>query len=194
MLRHGATPLGVDWSCAPTQHLRFVQLLKLIPRAVDFSINDIGCGYGALLGFLHRRRRGVLIDYLGVDLAPEMIAVAGKRNRRRSATFAVGRCAPRIADYSVASGIFNVKLAQDEDIWHGFIETSLDDMAASSRHGFAVNFLAPQREGETGPAELYRADPQRWIDHCRSRFGVIPTLVTGYGLREFTLLVPAARA
>ena len=27
--RHGATPLGVDWSCVPTQQLRFLQLLKL---------------------------------------------------------------------------------------------------------------------------------------------------------------------
>lgn len=191
VLRHGPTPLGVDWTCVPTQELRFVQLLKLIGAAPAFSINDIGCGYGALPGFLHRRFRGSAIDYYGVDVAPEMIAQARRRNRRSWAQFAVGQAGPRLADYSVASGIFNVMLYHSQEVWRDYVARTLGDMAHTSRLGFAVNFMLPLRPGEDGPLELYRVDPQAWIDHCRVNYGVEPTLVSDYGLREFTLLVPA---
>ena len=189
VLRHGPTPLGVDWSCAPTQELRFVQLLKLIPASGSFSINDIGCGYGALPGFLRKRFPGAAIDYYGVDVAPEMIAQARKRNRRPWVQFAVGHAGPRLADYSLASGIFNVMLYHSQEVWREFVAATLDDMARTSRLGFAVNFIAPLQAGEDGPLELYRADPQVWTDHCRLTYGVEPTLLSGYGLREFTLLV-----
>jgi len=49
--KFGATPLGVDWTCQPTQELRFVQLLTVCDFASAFSLNDLGCGYGALLSF-----------------------------------------------------------------------------------------------------------------------------------------------
>lgn len=191
VLRHGPTPLGVDWTCAPTQELRFVQLLKLIPTCNAFSINDIGCGYGALPGFLHRRFRGTAIDYHGVDIVPEMIAQARKRNRRPWVRFAVAQRGHRVADYSVASGIFNVMLYHSDEAWRAFVASTLDDMARTSRSGFAVNFMLPLRPGEAGPLELYRVDPEVWIDYCRLSYGVEPILVSDYGMREFTLLVPA---
>jgi SAM-dependent methyltransferase len=190
--RHGANPLGVDWTCAPTQELRFVQLLKLISPAPAFSINDIGCGYGALATFLQRRFRGSSIDYCGVDVAPEMIALATKRNRHAWARFAVGHAADRPADYSVASGIFNVMLHHSQETWRDHVARTLDGMVRTSRRGIAVNFMAAPRPGETSPPELYRVAPQFWIDHCRTRYGKEATLVSGYGLREFTLLVPTS--
>ncbi|MGZ5195649.1 MAG: class I SAM-dependent methyltransferase, partial [Ramlibacter sp.] len=73
--RHGATPLGVDWESVPTQELRFVQLLKICDFASLVSLNDIGCGYGALLSLLDQRAPGK-VDYLGLDLSPLMIAEA----------------------------------------------------------------------------------------------------------------------
>ena len=45
--KFGATPLGVDWTCLPTQELRFVQLLKVCDFTSPLSLNDLGCGYGA---------------------------------------------------------------------------------------------------------------------------------------------------
>jgi SAM-dependent methyltransferase len=193
VLRYGATPLGVDWTCAPTQQLRFVQLLKLIPRGMDFSVNDIGCGYGALVGFLHRRRRGVAIDYLGIDLSPEMIAHARRHNRRPSASFETGCTAPRVADYCLASGIFNVRLQHSQAAWTRFVQSTLEDIANASRLGFAVNFLGHAPSASAGPRELYRTDPLAWAGYCERRFGVTPAIVANYGLDEFTLLVPASR-
>lgn len=190
---HGPTPLGVDWSCQPTQELRFVQLLRLCDFAGPFSLNDIGCGYGAMLAFLAKRYRRKPIDYLGVDLSPAMIAQARQRWRmRRDTQFVVANTSPRTADYSVASGIFNVKLDQPEALWTQFIEKTLTAMHATSRRGFAVNFLAPLAEGTASRPELYRAPPALWVRYCEQAFGAAVEVLGNYGMREYSLLVRTA--
>ena len=106
--KYGATPLGVDWSCQATQSLRFVQLLKLCDFSAPFTLNDIGCGYGALAAFLTIRYPEAKIDYLGLDLSRAMVSRARRRFSSPDRRFVVRRASPRIADYSVASGIMNV--------------------------------------------------------------------------------------
>lgn len=190
VLMHGPTPLGVDWPCVPTQELRFVQLLRLCDFDKPFALNDIGCGYGAMLAFLARRHRRKQIDYLGIDLSPDMLVEAtrlwAKRNNTR---FVVGHASPRIADYSVASGIFNVKLHQPPELWTRFIETTLTTMHATSRHGFAVNFLAPLASGAEGKTELYRSPAAVWRQFCEETLSASVDVLENYGLREYTLLV-----
>lgn len=186
---HGATPLGVAWPCRPTQELRFVQLLRVCEADPSFSLNDIGCGYGALLAFLAKRHRRKKIDYLGLDLSAQMIAEARRLwGKRPHAEFLVANASPRVADYSLASGIFNVKLNQSEVLWTHFVETTLTAMRASSRRGFAVNFLAALEQGEA-QAELYRTLPGVWQSYCETNFHAQVEIVQGYGMREFTLLV-----
>lgn len=189
-LKYGATPLGVDWTCMPTQELRFVQLLKICDFRGPFSLNDVGCGYGALFAFLTKRHRRTSIDYLGIDLAPAMIEEAKRLwQHRRQAKFVVGSSSPRIADYSVASGIFNVKLNQPLDLWTEFVKELLTDLHTNSRLGFAVNFLTPLAQGIAEQEELYRVQPEVWTNYCTQKFGARTQLVSNYGLREFTLLV-----
>ncbi len=190
MLRHGPTPRGVDWTCTATQELRFVQLLRICGSSTRFSLNDFGCGYGAVLAFLEKRHQRADVDYLGLDLSATMVRRAQRQwNRRADTRFVAGATSPRTADYSIASGICNVKLSEPLDRWTGFIARTLADMAATSRRGFAANFLAPRdREDEAEP-ELYRSVPAPWIGYCERTLGGSVELVTGYGLREFTLLV-----
>ena len=80
----------------------------------------------------------------------------------------------------------NVRLGHPVAEWEDYVEAILIDLEASSRIGFAVNFMLPRDEA---PAEagLYRTVPERWTPFCE-RFGRVE-LITGYGLREFTLLV-----
>jgi SAM-dependent methyltransferase len=186
--RHGATPLGVDWPSAPSQELRFVQLLKLCDFARPVSLNDIGCGYGALLGFLDARAPGK-IDYAGVDLSALMIAEARRLWAGHDrAAFVIGNASPRTADHCVASGVFNVKLSQPLESWTAFVRSVLNDMHANSRHGFAVNFLAPLGDGIAGAPELYRPPPGTWRDYCERELGTRVEILANYGMREYTLL------
>jgi len=185
---YGPTPLGVDWTCEPTQQLRFVQLLKVCDFTQPFSLNDLGCGYGALRGFLGVRWPKAAVDYLGIDLVPGMIAAASRQwDGIADAAFAIGSNCPRVADYTVASGIFNVKLDQPVAVWEEFIRATLEDMSACSTLGFAVNFL---RAVDTEPRvpQLYRALPKTWADFCEKELGARVDVIDSYGMREFTLL------
>src|SRR5437868_9480849 len=101
--RFGATPSGVDWTCQATQEMRFVQLLKLCDFASPFSLNDLGCGYGALVAYLDRRHHDCAVEYLGIDVSEAMVRQARRLWREHSgAAFAVGHASPRTADYAVA--------------------------------------------------------------------------------------------
>ncbi len=189
IVRYGPTAAGVDWSCSLTQEMRFVQLLKLCDVKTPLSINDLGCGYGALVGFISRRHRRAKVNYWGVDLSSAMVSEARKAFNVSNAQFSVGGTPARCADYTVASGIFNVKLEHTDEKWTQFIQQTLDTMRESSRKGFAVNFLTPLPGGETGKPELYRAPPELWYRHCKEAFGANVTVVENYGMREYTLLV-----
>ena len=187
--RHGVGPRGVDWTCTATQELRFVQLLKLCNFSRPFSLNDVGCGYGALFGFLARRHPKAEVDYLGVDLSPVMIKRARRRHRSlHGCGFAIGNEIPRLADYAVASGVMNVMLDHPRALWEEFIAVTLCRMHASSRRGFAVNFLTQKSEGVTA-AGLYRTHPSRWTMFCQQTLGCAVEVIDGYGMLEFTLLV-----
>ena len=186
----GPTPWGVDWTCELTQQLRFVQLLKLVGRRRRFSLNDLGCGYGALLPFV-RARFGPEVDYIGADVAEEMI-VQATRLHGGEGRFVTSSALPRVADFSVASGIFNVQLGYPPATWRAFVRDVLRELHRASRLGFAVNFIRPARRGQVPREGLYRSRPSYWAEFCRREFGAQVEVVQGYGLREFTLLVRTA--
>src|SRR5262245_26922402 len=72
---HGATPAGVDWNSESSQRLRFDQLLRVVlPDERAGSLNDFGCGYGALADYLATRYPGW--TYRGYDASPAMIDAA----------------------------------------------------------------------------------------------------------------------
>jgi SAM-dependent methyltransferase len=188
--KHGATPLGVDWSCWATQNLRFVQLLKLCDFSGPFALNDIGCGYGALAAYLAMRHAATEVDYLGVDLSQAMVRRARRRFSGPGRRFVVATSSPRVADYSVASGVMNVSLGHPREVWENFVATILRDMRRTSRRGFSVNFIAADGNTANDLADgLYRTTAQRWIDFCEGELGCSVETIDGYGMREFTLLI-----
>ena len=192
--RFGATPLGVDWPNRLNQELRLVQLLKVCHLSAPRSLNDVGCGYGALRTLLSRRHRRAQIDLVGTDVSPAMVAAARRRWRHRAdCAFEVAEGAVRVADYSLASGIFNVKLACPLPEWEALVAGTLDNLKRHSRLGYAVNFIAPPAPGQASPPELYRPAAERWLDHiAATQAGAEVTLLRGYGLPEYTLLVRPA--
>jgi SAM-dependent methyltransferase len=80
---HGATPAGVDMGSRgnETAEQSYRKALAVIrPRHVDAvpSLLDVGCGYGALRAFAEGR--GQRLDYVGIDIVPEMIDLARAAN------------------------------------------------------------------------------------------------------------------
>lgn len=186
---HGATPRGVDWNGAEGQQLRFETLLQILPpNSKGVTLDDYGCGYGALLDHLHRtHREGV--DYLGLDVSEAMISEARVRHPAANARFHHGSGSPRRADFAVASGIFNVRLEASDSAWEQHILATLDTLNGNTTRGFAFNCLTSYSDPPKRQAYLYYADPCRYFDLCKKRYSRNVALLHDYGLYEFTLLV-----
>jgi hypothetical protein len=97
----------------------------------------------------------------------------------------------RSADYSVASGIFNVKLKHSREAWEGTIRAALAGLASNSRRGFAVNFLLEPMQAFLAEPGLYTTAPDRWAAYCARQFNAEVDVIGGYGMPEFTLIVRA---
>jgi SAM-dependent methyltransferase len=185
---HGPTARGVDWNDQASQELRFEQLLKVCDFDLPFTINDYGCGYGALARYLEDR--GCDFQYTGFDISEKMVQQA--RDLLRSSErcrFVASADELQRADYTVASGIFNVRLdAQDED-WKRHVFATLGRLDALSARGFSFNMLTSYSDPERMRPDLYYADPRVIFDHCKRSFSRWVALLHDYGLYEFTILV-----
>ena len=110
----GETARGVDWNSPESQALRFTQLARLWDGADgEISVIDYGCGYGALADFL--KAFGARVRYQGYDISEAMIERASSRVSATT-TFTTQADALTQADYVVASGVFNVKLADRKSV------------------------------------------------------------------------------
>ena len=186
---HGATHCGVDWNSRESQELRFEQLLKLVgDLAQPFSINDYGCGYGALVTYL--AAQGFSFSYVGFDFAEALIREARSfLDLAENCEFVIEERALPRADYTVASGLFNVKLQTDAEDWAPYMLDTLERMWELSGKGMAFNALTKYSDPEYMRPDLYYADPCFLFDHCKTRFSRHVALLHDYGLYEFTILV-----
>lgn len=187
--QHGDTPLGVDWNGKESQTVRFAQLCQIIdPKLPSFSLNDLGCGYGALLDYLQDRHASY--SYLGVDISKIMIKSAEQRFADvRNARFIVSGEPDSVADYGVASGILNVSLGFSDEEWFDYAQTTLDVLDRTSSLGFSFNLLSSYCDAERKQKHLFYANPANFFDLCKRRYSRQVALLHDYGLYEFTVLV-----
>lgn len=186
--RHGPTPAGVDWNSAESQRTRFEQLATVIDSSRPYSVTDYGCGYGALYDFL--RERGDDFEYVGYDLSRAMAEEATRHvgsDRRAEVVRDADDLGP--ADYTLASGIFNVRLSAPSDAWTGYILDTIDHMASLTREGFAFNMLTTYSDATHMRDDLYYGDPAFFFDHCKRNHSPRVALLHDYGLYEFTIRV-----
>lgn len=185
---HGASAAGVDWNGTESQYKRFHELLKLIPKDGAYSLNDIGCGYGAVLDVIGSDPS--LSSYVGVDLSREMISAASARYAHHEKIgFMVGSRPDKPADYGIASGIFNVKFETPSNEWLDYILDTLDMLNITSEKGFAFNCLTSYSDKDKMRDNLYYADPCYFFDYCKRNFAKNVALLHDYGLYEFTIIV-----
>lgn len=188
LVEYGETPRGVDWNGEVSQSLRFEQLCKIVNTRGHFSINDLGCGYGALYDFLSDEFDN--FSYSGVDVSDSMICAAQHRYKdKKQASFVASSEPDRVADYGVASGIFNVRLDRVDEEWRLYLEAMLDVLDRTSSKGFAFNCLTSYSDADKMRDYLYYADPCVLFNLCKRKYSRNVALLHDYGLYEFTILV-----
>jgi hypothetical protein len=109
------------------------------------------------------------------------------RHRHPSGEWILGSKLTAEADYSFASGIFNVRLQESEDAWRAHIEQTLDELNNYSRRGFAFNLLTTYVDYRE--PHLHYGDPCSFFDLCKRRYSSKVALLHDYPLYEWTMLV-----
>jgi SAM-dependent methyltransferase len=188
--QHGLTARGVGWKNDFAQQERFEQLAKILQQP-DCSINDLGCGTGAFYDFLLSMGY-TSIAYTGYDISEKMIDYAKELHKDHpGASFRHISSAEEIetADYTFASGIFNLKYDSAENEWLEYICRTLDHIHAASIKGFAFNMLTKYSDEEKKNAELYYCDPLFIFDYCVRRYSRKVALLHDYEQYDFTVLI-----
>jgi len=186
--KHGRTGKGVDWNGETSQALRFQQLMKIIDPSEDFTISDIGCGYGALYDFLAERWKN--FKYVGIDISADMVESASKYYCQYENIHFIQDSQPsQVTDYCIASGIFNVRLEKSDSDWQQQIQITLDNLDRYSTKAFAFNCLTSYSDAEKKRDYLYYAKPEQMFSICKEKFSRNVALLHDYDLYEFTILV-----
>jgi len=183
---HGATSAGVDWNGKESQYVRFDQLSKVIQNDT-FSILDYGCGYGEYINYL--KGTNSKYQYKGFDISEEMIKSAIALNGNDQSCFFSKESELKSYDYTVASGIFNVRNEVNDKEWLAYILDELSLLNKLSNKGFSFNALTKYSDKEYLKDYLYYADPLFLFDYCKQHFSRNVALLHDYELYEFTLIV-----
>lgn len=185
--KYGFQPQSVGWNDEKSHFLRFEKLVQVIEDpSTSITINDLGCGYGALFSFLVARQFNVSL-YRGYDISQNMINAAQTFISDKRAFFIQSNVLLHLADYSFASGIFNVKFDIDVKLWEKYIIYILNNLNQFSLKGFAFNLLTTYVDFKRD--HLYYGDPLFYFDFCKRHFSKKVSLLHDYDLFEWTILV-----
>lgn len=189
---HGATAKGVDWKNEETQVTRFALLAEVFGDQRNFTVNDLGCGYGAFAEYL-LTANVPFEKYYGYDISEEMIAESKKKFEQLPNCVFIKSGTPTKADFTVSSGIFNVKLDTPVAEWKSVVEGLLEAMCAASERGFSFNMLNQPTAESFRREHLFYADSAFYEKLCREKFGSNVCILKHESLYEFTVVVTDLR-
>ena len=188
--KYGLTSKSVGWKDEASQCLRFEKLAQIIDRKAPregITVNDWGCGYGAMFPYLDGIPELNLRRYYGYDISNDMLTAAAKFVADSRAEWIKSPEVICEADYSFVSGTFNVRLEASNELWTEYIKKILLNLAAHSRRGFAFNLLTTYVDWKQ--ENLYYADPFLFFDFCKRHISRYVSLLHDYPLFEWTIIV-----
>jgi SAM-dependent methyltransferase len=186
--RHGPTTQGVDWGTDRSRAvLRLDKMLAVMGREPEAgaSLLDVGCGYGDLL--THALSRSLSIDYVGIDVAENMIqwatgnVVGGKFVR---GYVLVHRFAD-VFDYVVCNGILTQKLQVPGLEMDNYARRLVRRLFQLCRRGMAFNVMTTKVNYFAN--HLYYRNPAELLSWCISEITPHVRLDHAYPLYEFTM-------
>lgn len=135
LAKYGESPKALGW-LKGRQTVRFTALTE-IGEMPNSNILDVGCGFGDLHGFL--RNLDVKVNYTGIDINPNLIAIA--KTRYPNANFLVANITSHkihcTFDWVIASGIFEFRYSGMTHL----IRQVLSKMFELSEKGVAADFI-----------------------------------------------------
>ncbi len=186
----GARAEGVFWASRASQIARFDQALtdmKYEFGSPSFSLADIGCGYGALFGYIRSTPVWNQIDYSGVDITPEMVRYCKREHPAEKDRFSLGRLPKHPVDFAVFIGTFNLCHTDDYQLWEDYILSQLAASWARVRYGLILNITS--LETAKIKNNIFYVNPEGFADKLATLFGPVNTTPTKFVSQDTTYIV-----
>jgi SAM-dependent methyltransferase len=177
--KYGVDARALDWSGRRSQERRFAVLATVGPLE-GARVLDVGCGQGDLFGWL--RRRGVRLHYPGIDLAPRMIEIAGRRYPEAEFRVAGPEGIDGRYDYVLASGVFAHRRFRPRD----YLEAVVWRMFERCTRAVGFNSLSAWADRRAG--REFHADPVETMKFARTLSSRV-VLRHDYHPRDFTVFL-----
>ena len=122
------TPKGVFWNSKLSQDLRLNIILDKIlqnTKSDEFSIADIGCGYGRLYEIIRERKLDGRVQYHGFDINQKIISFCKNNIDFENIKFSISAFPLNETDYVVMSGTYNLTPTNNISLWEDYIIKNL---------------------------------------------------------------------
>ena len=122
------TPKGVFWNSKLSQDLRLNIILDKIlqnTKSDEFSIADIGCGYGRLYEIIKERNLDSKVQYHGFDINQKIISFCKNNIDFENIKFSISAFPSNETDYVVMSGTYNLTPTNNISLWEDYIIKNL---------------------------------------------------------------------
>jgi hypothetical protein len=184
---HGISSESVGWPNKQDHTLRFQKLFQGVDLTRICSLNDLGSGYGAVLDYLSSVNTS-LESYFAYDISQDMLDdIDIQRYKQTNIKKFLGPNLSTPADFSIASGIFNVRFSETDELWQDYILETLSNLNESSIQGFSFNLLSTYVDFKKD--HLFYGDPLFFFDYCKEKFSRYVSLFHDYKLWEWTIVV-----
>jgi len=177
---HGDRPEAVRWT-PPGQIIHYKCMLDIAPSIEGATVLDFGCGKGDLYGFL--QKNGIHVSYTGVDLNPELIALA--KQKYPGVPFSVFDITTDVLassfDYIFLCGVFNLNIQGLDEL----IRLTLKKLFNHCAIGLAYNGLSTHNHHKS--PELHYSRPEEILRFAIEEMTPFVTLRQDRLYHDFTL-------
>ena len=168
------TPKGVFWNSKLSQDLRLNIILDKIlkiAKSEEFSIADVGCGYGRLYEVIKERNLDGKVQYYGFDINQKLINFCKNNKDFKNVEFAISALPFKKTDYVVMSGTYNLTPTNNIPLWEDYIIKNLTSNWKLVEKAMIFNCLIKEKKGIN--KALYYTELS-WIKRvCENNFGKI---------------------
>ena len=169
----GAVPEASLWFSKERQLVRFKLIADVVTQKrpkENFSITDIGCGYGAFVPYLFQRFPNEDFTYTGFEIAEKPLNYCIKTYKRSNVVFKMGNLPKRHSDFSIMSGTYNYAPVLSPKVWQAYLFKNLSQIWSYSRLGIIFN-LSVASEAKITSQNISYFSQENVMSFCQNELG-----------------------
>ena len=170
---YGPTPEASLWFNKSRQLARFSKLTEAIISRVsntEFTIGDVGCGYGGFLDYLATHNSEIGFKYYGYDIADRVIAYCSKNLQTANATFLHRSRPARKADFHVMSGTYNYAPNMGVGPWRSYMRDEIKHIFSATNNCIVFNLMIANK-AYISKSSIFYEEMEDFLSFCRTELG-----------------------